>query len=274
MTPSSDASLPGRQARRDAVLGPRRPAVVVGAAHGIGAAVADELCGLGMVDEVVLVDRDAAALAGTADRLAGQFTDVKVHTVVAALPGPRAAPLTDACRLLTRPGYGVVAAGVFEGGPSLSVDSRSIERVVATDLVGAVLAARAVCARLAEVGGGSFVAVSSIAARIPRPEQLGYSAAKAGLSHALRVLGLEVAPLGVRVNTVAPGATDTRFIPAHLDRRRLPGGDLASYRGRIPRGSIATAADVAQAVALLLSPAMRHVYLHELVVDGGESLGV
>lgn len=250
-------------------FGDRRPAVIVGAAHGIGAAVVEQLCVLGMVDEAALVDRDAGALASTVSKLGQRFPEVTLRPVVAAMPDR----LTDACRVLDRPGYGVIAAGVFEGGPSLSVDRASIEQVVSTDLVAAVLAARTICAGLADAGGGSFVAISSVAARIPRPEQIAYAAAKAGLSHAMRVLGLEVAPLGVRVNTVAPGATDTRFIPAGLDRTRLTAGDSASYRARIPRGSIATPAEIAQTIALLLSPAMRHVYLHELVIDGGESLG-
>ncbi|HEX5495421.1 MAG TPA: SDR family oxidoreductase [Mycobacteriales bacterium] len=251
------------------LFGPRRPAVVVGAAHGIGAAVVEQLCRLEMIDEAVLVDRDSTGLADVSAELGRRFGEVTLHTLAASMPDQ----LDTACRVLTRPGYGVVAAGVFQGGPSLAVDHQSIEHVVSTDLVAAVLAARTLCSRLADVGGGSVVAISSVAARIPRPEQLAYCAAKAGLSHAMRVLGLEVAPLGVRVNTVAPGATDTGFIPAHLDRTRLAAGDSTAYRGRIPRGSIATPADIAQTVAVLLSPAMRHVYLHELVVDGGESLG-
>ncbi|MGH3756449.1 SDR family NAD(P)-dependent oxidoreductase [Actinophytocola sp.] len=250
-----------------ALFGPRRPVIVLGAAHGIGAAVVARLCAWEMVDEVVLVDQDAAGLEAVA---AQGFPGVRLHPVIASL----ADDLTDACAVLDRPGYGVVTAGVFAGGPSLTVDRESIQRVVETDLVGAVLAARTVAARLAEVGGGSLAVLSSIAARVPRHEQLAYSAAKAGLSQAMRVLGMEVAPLGVRVNTVAPGATDTRFIPPHLDRTTLASGDGTTYRGRIPRGSITTADEVAQTVAVLLSPAMRHVYLHELVVDGGESLGV
>ena len=250
-------------------LGPRRPAVVVGAAHGIGAAVVEQLCVLDMIDEAVLVDRASDALIGTISRLNQAFPDVKLHPVVASMPDQ----LDAACSILTRPGYGVVAAGIFEGGPSLTVDRESIERVVSTDLVAASLAARTICSRLAHAGGGSFVAISSIAARVPRPEQLAYAAAKAGLSHAMRVLGLEVAPLGVRVNIVAPGVTDTRFVPAHLDRSTLATGASAAYRAPIPRGTIATPTDIGSAAAALLSPLMSHVYLHELVVDGGESLG-
>jgi 2,3-dihydro-2,3-dihydroxybenzoate dehydrogenase len=248
------------------LFGPRRPAIVVGAAHGIGAAVVARLCAWDMVDEVVLVDRDVEAV----EVLAAQcFPGVRLHPVVASAGDD----LAGACAVLDRPGYGVVTAGVFAGGPSLTVDRASIERVVDTDLVDAMLAARTVAARMAEVGGGSLVVLSSIAARVPRHQQLAYSAAKAGLSQAMRVLGMEVAPSGVRVNTVAPGATDTRFIPPHLDRSTLAAGDSATYRGRVPRGTIATADEVAQTIAVLLSPAMRHVHLHELVVDGGETLG-
>lgn len=248
------------------VFGPRRPAIVIGAGHGIGAAIVGRLCRWAMVDEVVVVDRDADGLASVA---AQRFPGVTLRPVMASL----ADDLTGACAVLDRPGYGVVTAGTFAGGPSLTVERESIERVVRTDLVDTVLAARTVAARMADMGGGSLVVLSSIAARLPRHRQLAYSAAKAGISQAMRVLGMEVAPLGVRVNTVAPGATDTRFIPPELDRATLAAGHDATYRGRIPRGSIATADEVAQTVVVLLSPAMRHVHLHELVVDGGESLG-
>jgi 2,3-dihydro-2,3-dihydroxybenzoate dehydrogenase len=122
-------------------------------------------------------------------------------------------------------------------------------------------------------GGGAIVAVTSSAGREPHLEQANYAAAKAGLAQAMRVLGLESAPDGVRVNCVAPGITATRLLRNLPHHGELADGDHERYRNRIPRGRIATPEEIATVVALLLSDAMAHVYSQELIVDGGETLG-
>ena len=63
---------------------------------------------------------------------------------------------------------------------------------------------------MAENGVGSIVGVASIAARMPRMRQAAYCASKAGMRQGLRVLGMEVGPLGVRLNTVSPAPLTRR----------------------------------------------------------------
>ena len=77
----------------------------------------------------------------------------------------------------------------------------------------------------------------------------------------------------MRVNCVAPGLTETRLVAAFPHKGRLVDGDHDRYRNRIPRAKLASAEEMATSVAVLLSDAMQHVYLQELVVDGGETLG-
>jgi 2,3-dihydro-2,3-dihydroxybenzoate dehydrogenase len=122
------------------------------------------------------------------------------------------------------------------------------------------------------------VAVASIAARMPRMRQAAYVASKAGLRQALRVLALETVPNGVRINTVSPGPTDTpmmRELAAdHASVDDLAAGSPEAFRPPIPDRRVARPEQVAAAVAWLLSPESEHVALHDLHVDGGETLGM
>jgi len=89
---------------------------------------------------------------------------------------------------------------------------------------------------------------------------------------------MEVAGAGVRINTVSPGATDTPMMRAlaadHEAVDDLAHGTLEAMRPRIPAGRVARTGDVASAVAYLLGPGAGHVFLQDLVVDGGELLGM
>jgi 2,3-dihydro-2,3-dihydroxybenzoate dehydrogenase len=98
------------------------------------------------------------------------------------------------------------------------------------------------------------------------------------LRQALRVLAMEVAGNGVRINTVSPGPTDTEMMRQlasdHSSVSDLANGSLAALRPRIPAGRVASAADIASAVSFLLAPTSQHIVMADLVVDGGELLGM
>ena len=124
---------------------------------------------------------------------------------------------------------------------------------------------------------GSIVTVSSNAARVPRVRQGAYCASKAGVSQLMRVLALELGPQGIRVNTVAPGATETPMIQRMMEGmgfgEAMLKGDLNAFRSGVPLGRIAQVQDVADAVAFLLSDQSHYITMHEMVIDGGASLG-
>jgi NAD(P)-dependent dehydrogenase (short-subunit alcohol dehydrogenase family) len=103
------------------------------------------------------------------------------------------------------------------------------------------------------------------AARIQAvPGLAAYSAAKGAIDALTKTLALELAPHGVTVNAVAPGATDTQ-----MNTHAYTAEVRRTYEERIPLGRIATADDVAGAVLFLATDAARYVTGHELVVDGG-----
>jgi 2,3-dihydro-2,3-dihydroxybenzoate dehydrogenase len=249
-------------------------AVVIGGGRGIGRAVAHALAGDATVARLLVADIDGALAEETVR------TDARDGLVGEA----RAVDLTDpdALRALVAESAGAdrvaITAGVFSATSSLEVTGEEFMRVLGVNLVGCFLAAQLYAREMVDRGGGAIVATASIAARMPRMRQAAYSASKAGLRQALRVLAMEVVGDGVRINTVSPGPTDTPMMRElasdHASVDDLAQGSALALRPRIPNGRVATCEDVAAAVHFLLSPASAHIVMHDLVVDGGELLGM
>jgi NAD(P)-dependent dehydrogenase (short-subunit alcohol dehydrogenase family) len=153
----------------------------------------------------------------------------------------------------------VLAAGIARHAPVGGLSESDFDATLAVNLVAPVLLAQAALARLSEGGGIVFVG-SNLATR-PVTGTLAYAAAKAGLDAASRALALELAPRGVRVNLVAPGAVDTEM---------LRGRDLDALAAVHPLGRIGRAEEIAAAVLALLDASWTTGTT--LVVDGGALL--
>ncbi|MBB2485944.1 2,3-dihydro-2,3-dihydroxybenzoate dehydrogenase [Mitsuaria sp. WAJ17] len=126
-------------------------------------------------------------------------------------------------------------------------------------------------------GQGAIVVLGSNAAHVPRLGMAAYCASKAALRSLSQCVALELAPHGVRCNLVSPGTTRTPMLQAMgLDEpglQRTIQGLPGQYKLGIPLGKIAEPADVVDAILFMASPAAGHITLHDLVVDGGASLG-
>jgi 2,3-dihydro-2,3-dihydroxybenzoate dehydrogenase len=265
-TPALGATAPGD--------GRPGTTVVVGAARGIGAAIAARLAAAEWTERIVLADLDETVLGVAAEiRAAGTDADPQVLDITdPAGVDALLAAAPEARRL-------AIVSGIFEPAPALEVSQDSFRAIAEVNFFGAFFLAQAFARSMVEAGGGAIVGVASIAARMPRMRQAAYCASKAGMRQSLRVLGMEVAPQGVRVNTVSPGATDTPMMRSLAGDHPDVGGDLArgsleAMRPRIPDGRVATPEDVAEGVAFLLSPAASHLVLQDMVIDGGELLGM
>ncbi|MFN3642759.1 MAG: SDR family NAD(P)-dependent oxidoreductase [Gemmobacter sp.] len=230
--------------------------VITGGAAGLGAATARLATARGHA--VAILDRDGAGAA----RLAADLPGATAHacdvtdeaSVVAALDALGAVP--DSL---------VNNAGIVEFRPLIDTTTADFARTIAINLTGAFTVARAVAARMIPRGSGAIVNVTSIGGITTSPGTNAYAPAKAGLAALSELMALEWAPLGLRVNALAPGMIDggmSTSVYADPDTR-------ARRIGAIPARRLGTAEDIAHAIMFLLSPEADYVNGHHLVVDGG-----
>ncbi|MEM6315996.1 MAG: SDR family oxidoreductase, partial [Planctomycetota bacterium] len=114
--------------------------------------------------------------------------------------------------------------------------------------------------------GGRIVNISSIQARYSRAGRSGYVAAKGGLEAWTRQLAVELGPLGVTVNAVAPG-----FVDVPRTQALLSPSEHAALASRIPARRAGTPADVANLVAFLCSPDAAYINGELITIDGGST---
>jgi len=247
-------------------------AVVTGAARGIGLAVAQALGGAGA--RVALFDRDQDALAQAAEAVQG-------GAFCRALDTTRGDEVEAAVQAFAgedgRIDMLVNCAGIQRLGLLAELSEEDFAATFSVNVTGTFLVTRAVARRMIPARRGAVVTVSSNAARVPRVKQGAYCASKAAVSHLMRSFGLELAAHGIRCNSIDPGATETDMIRNMVQTmgigELLLKGSLESFRVGTPLGKNAQVEDVANAVLFLLSEQAGHITMHDLVVDGGATLG-
>ncbi len=117
--------------------------------------------------------------------------------------------------------------------------------------------------------GGAIVNVTSRLAHVGVPEMAVYGASKGALRALTHGAAVELGPLGIRVNAVAPGMTETPLFSDWLESRPDPAQARADVESRIPLGRLATTDDVVHAIVFLLSDQAAHITGATLPVDGG-----
>ena len=161
---------------------------------------------------------------------------------------------------------GVVnCAGISQPHDSISLAPADWARLIDIQLNGVFYSAQA-CARHMWDSGGSIVSITSVNAEAAFPRRAAYCSAKAGVAMLTKVLAIEWAGRGIRVNAVGPG-----HVLTEMTQRNIAAGNFseAEVTARIPLGRLAQTGDVADAVSFLLSEQAAFITGQSLYVDGG-----
>lgn len=154
-------------------------------------------------------------------------------------------------------------AGAFVHSAIAEARASDFDRVTRINQLGVLLGMKSVVPSMQRAGGGSIVNIASLAAFRPAPNQAIYSASKWAVRGLSRVAVVELAPLGIRVNSVYPGPVDTQLLQLN------PPGFNAMLAELTPLKRLAQPEDIASVVLFLASDAATFVTGAELVVDGG-----
>jgi 3-oxoacyl-[acyl-carrier protein] reductase len=242
-------------------------ALVTGAGDGIGRAIARALAGRGHT--VALNDVDLAVAARAASLLTSeeQSAHVEPYGGDAADPAAMRALVTDVVERFGRLDIAVVNAGVGHLRPFLAEEPDEVARLLAVNVRGAYFTAQAAARAMVRCGrGGRIEFVSSAAGIQPVDGLSAYGMTKAALVHLARMLAVELGPIGITVNAVAPGVTVTERLVKEA------GAYHDAWAALTPTGRAAGVDEVAAAVAFLSAPDAGHINGQTLVVDGGWTL--
>ena len=238
-------------------------AIVTGAARGLGAALAQGLAEAGA--RVVLGDLNEPGARETAERIAAAGGEAAATRVEVADPESCDALVRFAASRFGRVDVLVNNAGIDIIEPVGEVTSAAWQRVVDVDARGVLNASQSAVRQMqAQGSGGAIVSISSIAAFVGIPGLASYSAAKGGVNLLTKVMAVELAPKGIRVNAIAPG-----YFATEMTAEYPPGFVDDLVQRRSPLGRTGELEECAAAVVFLASDASSYITGAVLPVDGG-----
>lgn len=244
-----------------------RVAIVTGGSGSIGGAIVRQLARDG-VAVVIGYHSEQASAVSTADRVAAEG-GTAIAVAVDVTQRSSVQLLVDTC--VSR--YGrldilVNNAGVMVRGDFLDTSESDWDMTIGTNLKGYFLCGQAAGRVMVRQRSGVIVNVSSTNDTVATRGCTAYAVAKGGVRMLTRQMALELAPDGVRVNSVAPGMVESRFNREMLQDPQF----VAEARALIPAARFATADDVAAAVVFLASDGASFINGATLRVDGGKTI--
>lgn len=236
-------------------------ALVMGAARGIGAGIAARFAEEGA--RIVISDSLASEGARTAGSLGGHFVAADISSM-ADCEAAVAACLDRHGRLDIL----VQNAGIYPWTLIENISPDEWDRVLAVNLKGTFLAARAALAPMKGQQSGRMIFTSSITGpRVTMPGHGHYSASKAGINGFIKAAALEFSGYGITVNGIEPGNIVTEAV-----QQQRSAAYLRSMEESIPLGRLGTPRDVANAALFLASDDASYITGTTIIVDGGQTL--
>jgi 3alpha(or 20beta)-hydroxysteroid dehydrogenase len=157
-------------------------------------------------------------------------------------------------------------AGIFQPSTLMETDTELFERHMRVNQLGCFLGMKCAVPLMERSGGGSIVNISSVAGLRGSPGAIAYSATKWALRGMTKAAAIDLAPRGIRVNSVHPGPIDTEMLKV-----RTPEQNRARLQ-HVPMKRMGTAEEVARLVLFLLSDESGYITGAEVAIDGGATL--
>jgi meso-butanediol dehydrogenase / (S,S)-butanediol dehydrogenase / diacetyl reductase len=243
-------------------------AIVTGGGSGIGRAAAERFAEEGA--RVVVAEYSANAGQETADLICGAGGDA-IFIQVDVADAEQVQRMVQA----TVERYGRIDvlfnnAGVLAFGTVTDTDESIWDRVMAVNVKGTYLCSKYVIPHMIAGGGGSIInASSSTGAHDANANTAAYVASKGAVTLLTRCMAIDYAPHGIRVNSIAPGPTDTPML-----RDALSPEALEQFAATFPMGRLGTPRELANAVLFLASDEASFVTGLTMAVDGGQTAQV
>jgi meso-butanediol dehydrogenase / (S,S)-butanediol dehydrogenase / diacetyl reductase len=241
-----------------------RVALVTGAGHGIGRAIAQRLALEGMA--VAVLDCDGAS----AQTLAAEISGLAVIADVTS-PTELAAAVDTVLARLGRIDVLVNNAGIAWMGPALDMPLEALQAMLRVNVEGVFIASRAVLPHMIAQRSGSVINLASWAGKTGNAYFAGYSASKFAVVGLTQALAREMAPHGIRINAICPGiVVDTPMrtgIEAQQRRFGLP--ETTEREKSIPVGRVSVPGDVARVAAFLASDESSYMTGESINLSGG-----
>jgi len=223
--------------------------------------------------KIFAVDRDLASVAETVERVQAAGGEIAVQQCDVTDNASVAAMVAACLKRFGRIDVLVNNVGGSAAGGPVEMAEEVWDAQVDSNLKSVFLTCKHVLPVMEQQGAGSIVNTASTSGlRWTGAAQVGYAATKAGVIQLSRVVAVQYAAHGIRVNTVVPGQLHTPMVEARLAKQRA-GGDVAALLkarvARIPQGFMGDGRDTANAALFLASDEARFITGTEIVVDGG-----
>jgi len=243
----------------------QRIAIVTGGASGIGLAISGKFIQAGI--QTVIIGRDEEKL-----RLAKEKLGPLCHAIaqdlndLASIPGLIARIATQFGRIDIL----VNNAGINMKKEFGDVTDEEFERILHTNLRSVFAISREVVRIMIPQGQGNIINISSMAAQYGIPKVIAYTASKSAIEGMTKAMAVELSPMGILVNCIAPG-----FIATDMSSKALNGDAERKQKvfARTPLGRLGEPADIGDAALFLASAQAKYVTGVVLPVDGGNSIG-
>ncbi len=241
--------------------------LITGGASGIGLAVVEWLLGEGK--RVLVADRDAGALEAASSALSGYATHLRFEQMdVCDEAG--VANVVERCEVDFGKLSGLVnCAGIGQDVPFFETSVELMRKMMEVNLVGTFIVSKAVGLKMRERKSGSIVNIASVSGIRGNLGRAAYGASKGGVIMLTRVMAVELAKVGIRVNVVAPGPVETPLV-----KQMHTSASREAWLSTVPQRRYSQPNEIAGTIAHLLDERRSSFVTGQvLAVDGGFTAG-